>query len=264
MAIQTKTAPEIRLMREAGRIVARAHEAMREKIRPGMNTLEFDKIVMRVFEQHKAFPAFLGYPYGSKHPFPASVTVSINDELVHGIPSKDRILQEGDIVSLDTGCIYQGFVGDAAYSYGVGSITPEAQQLLDVTEAALMEAIRASVVGHDVSHVAKAIQHYAESNGYNVVRGYTGHGVGHKMHEDPQVPCWWPSPNRRQRMKSTKAALLKPGMTIAIEPMIIAGHPATRVLDDHWTVVIADGSLCAHFEHSIAITEGEPEILTLL
>ena len=263
MAIQTKTAHELQLMREAGRIVARAHEAMREKIRPGTNTLEFDKIATRVFEQHKAFPAFLGYPYGSKNPFPASVTVSINQELVHGIPSKDRILQEGDIVSLDTGCIYQGFVGDAAYSYGVGSITPEAQQLLDVTEAALMEAIRASVVGHNVSHIAKAIQHYAESHGFNVVRGYTGHGVGRKMHEDPQVPCWWPN-NRRQRMKNTKAALLKPGMTIAIEPMIIAGHPATRVLDDHWTVVIADGSLCAHFEHSIAITEGEPVILTVL
>ncbi len=263
MAIQTKTAHELQLMREAGRIVARAHEAMREKIRPGTNTLEFDKIATRVFEQHKAFPAFLGYPYGSKNPFPASVTVSINQELVHGIPSKDRILQEGDIVSLDTGCIYQGFVGDAAYSYGVGSITPEAQQLLDVTEAALTEAIRASVVGHDVSHIAKAIQHYAESHGFNVVRGYTGHGVGRKMHEDPQVPCWWPN-NRRQRMKNTKAALLKPGMTIAIEPMIIAGHPATQVLDDHWTVVIADGSLCAHFEHSIAITEGEPVILTVL
>lgn len=263
MAIHTKTAHELQLMREAGRIVARAHEAMREKIRPGTNTLEFDKIATRVFEQHKAFPAFLGYPYGSKNPFPASVTVSINQELVHGIPSKDRILQEGDIVSLDTGCIYQGFVGDAAYSYGVGSITPEAQQLLDVTEAALTEAIRASVVGHDVSHIAKAIQHYAESHGFNVVRGYTGHGVGRKMHEDPQVPCWWPN-NRRQRMKNTKAALLKPGMTIAIEPMIIAGHPATQVLDDHWTVVIADGSLCAHFEHSIAITEGEPVILTAL
>lgn len=263
MAIQTKTAHELQLMREAGRIVARAHEAMREKIRPGTNTLEFDKIATRVFEQHKAFPAFLGYPYGSKNPFPASVTVSINQELVHGIPSKDRILREGDIVSLDTGCIYQGFVGDAAYSYGVGSITPDAQQLLDVTEAALTEAIRASVVGHDVSHIAKAIQHYAESHGFNVVRGYTGHGVGRKMHEDPQVPCWWPN-NRRQRMKNTKAALLKPGMTIAIEPMIIAGHPATQVLDDHWTVVIADGSLCAHFEHSIAITEGEPVILTLL
>ncbi len=263
MAIQTKTAQELQLMREAGRIVARAHEAMREKIRPGMNTLEFDKIATRVFEQHKAFPAFLGYPYGSKNPFPASVTVSINQELVHGIPSKDRILQEGDIVSLDTGCIYQGFVGDAAYSYGVGSITPDAQQLLDVTEAALTEAIRASVVGHDVSHIAKAIQHYAESHGFEVVRGYTGHGVGRKMHEDPQVPCWWPS-NRRTRMKNSKAALLKPGMTIAIEPMIIAGHPATRVLDDHWTVVIADGSLCAHFEHSIAITEGEPVILTRL
>ncbi|MBI5928468.1 MAG: type I methionyl aminopeptidase [Chloroflexi bacterium] len=264
MTIYTKTAAEIALLREAGRIVARAHEAMREKIRPGMNTLEFDKIATRVFEQHKAFPAFLGYPYGSKNPFPASVTVCINDELVHGIPSKDRILHEGDIISLDTGCIYQGFVGDAAYSYGVGSVTPEAQRLLDVTEEALNVAIQASVVGHDVSHVAKAIQHYAESHSYNVVRGYTGHGVGRKMHEEPQVPCWWPERNPRQRMKSAKAAPLKPGMTIAIEPMIIAGRSETRVLDDQWTVVTADGSLCAHFEHSIAITEGEPVILTLL
>lgn len=265
MAIHTKTAAELVIMREAGKIVARAHEAMREKIRPGISTYEFEKITQRVFEQHGALPAFLGYPYGSKHPFPASTITCLNDELVHGIPSKDRILQEGDILSLDTACIYKGYVADAAYSYPVGKISPAAQRLLEVTEAALYEAIRASVVGNDVSHVARAIQTYAEQHGFSVARGYTGHGVGRQMHEEPQVPCWWPESNRRhqrQRLKTLKAAPLRPGMTYAIEPMVIEGHHETKVLDDHWTVVTVDGSLSAHFEHTIAVTEGEPLILT--
>ncbi len=247
-------------MREAGRIVARCHEALREAIRPGVSTWHLDQIAARVIAQHGAEAAFLGYPYDSPNPFPATITVCINEELVHGIPSKERILEDGDIITVDVGVIHQGFVGDAAFTVGVGRISKKAQRLLEITEAALYEGIEAAVAGKRISDVSRAIQRFVEKRGHSVVREYTGHGVGRKMHEEPQIPNWWPN----RRLKGWKPIPLRPGMTFALEPMVNAGLPDTRVLDDEWTVVTADGSLCAHFEHTIAITEGKPLIVTVL
>lgn len=262
MAIHIKTPDEIRIMREAGRIVARAHQAMREAVRPGISTAELDRIAETVVRDHGAIPSFLNYPNNKPGApaYPATINASINDELVHGIPSSGRILKEGDIISLDVGCIYQGFVGDAAFTMGVGEIKPTVQRLLDVTEQALMVGINASVVGNQTSDVSSTIQKFIESHGYSVVREYTGHGVGRSMHEEPQVPNWWP---RHARQRGWKSYPLQVGMTYAIEPMVNTGRAETRELDDGWTVVTRDGSLCAHFEHTIAITEGEPLILTL-
>jgi methionyl aminopeptidase len=257
--ITIKTPEELVIMREAGRIVARAHAAMREVVKPGVTTAEIDRVARETIEKHGAIPTFLGYPPGSKHPFPATINASVNDELVHGIPGP-RVLQEGDIISLDVGATYRGFVGDAAFTMGVGKISPAAQRLIDITEQSLWVGIKASVVGNETKDVSIAIQKFVEQHGFNVVREYTGHGVGRNMHEDPQIPNWWPT---RQKNRGWRSYPLRPGMTFALEPMVIAGHPQTRVLDDHWTVVIADGSLCAHVEHTIAVTEGEPLILTL-
>lgn len=259
MAVYLKTQDEIAVMREAGRIVARAHEAMRAAIRPGISTLALDRIAETVIRDHGATPAFLNYPKQDAPAFPATITASINNELVHGIPSKDRVLREGDIISLDTGCFYQGFVGDAAFSYAVGRVPPAVQRLLEVAERALYVAIDASVLPNRVSDVARAMQSFVERHGYSVAREYTGHGVGRKMHEEPQVPNWWP----RKVANGQQDYDLRPGMTYAIEPMVIAGRAALRELDDHWTVVTRDGSLCAHFEHTIAVTDGAPLILTL-
>ncbi len=256
-----KTDDEIKIMREAGRIVAKIHDAMRDAIRPGVSTWDLDQIAARIIDQHGATAAFLGYPPGSPHPFPATITACINEELVHGIPSKDRILEEGDIISLDVGVFHEGYVGDAAFTAGVGKISVEAQRLLEVTERSLYVGIEAAVVGNETADVSRAIQDYVEGEGYSVVREYTGHGVGTQMHEPPQVPNWWPA--KRPRMRGFYSYPLRPGMTFALEPMVNAGGPETRLLDDHWTVVPADGSLCAHFVHSIAITDGEPLILTL-
>lgn len=263
MAVIIKTPEELAIMREAGRITAMALQAMREAVRPGVSTKELDAIAAEVLRRHNAKPAFLGYPPGSPFPFPATVTTSINDELVHGIPSEDRILQEGDIISLDCGAIYKGYVGDAAFTMGVGKISEEAQRLLEVTEAALYHGIDLARAGVETRDVSRGIQAFVEERGYSVVREYTGHGVGRSMHEDPQVPNWWPSP--RQRVRGWRSVRLEPGITFALEPMVNIGQPYTRVLDDHWTVVTADGSLCAHFEHTIAITpDGPPLILTAL
>ena len=260
MAVIRKTPAELAIMREAGRINALALQTIREAIRPGVSTLELDQIAADVLRQHGAKAAFLGYPPGGPHPFPTTITASINEELVHGIPSADRILKDGDIISLDCGTIHDGFVGDSALTVGVGVISAEAKRLLDVTEEALYRGIDAARAGKLTSDVSRAIQKYVESQGFNVIREYTGHGVGRKMHEDPQVPNWWPTGRRR-----AQGVLLQPGITFALEPMVNAGRLGTRVLDDHWTVVMEDGSLCAHFEHTIAITpEGPPLILTLL
>lgn len=249
-------------MREAGRIVARAHEAMRARIQPGVSTWELDKIAEEVIRDHGAKPAFLGYPKPDSPNFPATITASINHELVHGIPSKDRILREGDIISIDTGCHYQGFVGDAAWTWPVGEIAPAVQRLVDVTVETLDVAIAAARAGGHVSDIARATQSHAESNGYSVAREYTGHGVGQQMHEAPQVPNWWPRKNNRKVQRADTE--LKSGMTLAIEPMVIAGRPNTRELKDKWTVITKDKSLCAHVEHTIAITDGEPLLLTVL
>lgn len=258
--IHIKTPDEIAIMREAGRIVARAHQAMREAVRPGVSTAELDKIAETVIRDHGATPVFLGYPKHNAPDFPASITASINNELVHGIPSPKRILKEGDIISLDVGCTYQGFVGDAAFTAPVGEIKPSVQRLLDITEQALYVGIKAAVLPNETRDVSLAVQNFVERHGYSVVREYTGHGVGHTMHEEPQVPNWWP---RNARQRGWVSYALQPGMTFALEPMVNTGRPETRELADKWTVVTQDGSLCAHFEHTIAVTEGEPIILTL-
>jgi methionyl aminopeptidase len=264
MEIHIKTAEEIAIMREAGRIVAIAHDEMRQAVRPGVSTWELDKIAETVIRDHGASPAFLGYPNSTKGAidFPATITASVNNELVHGIPRKDRLLKEGDIISLDTGCHYQGFVGDAACTWPVGEIHPAVQRLLDATKGALGAAIKASVLPNSVSDVARATQNHAQKHGYSVAREYTGHGVGRNMHEPPQVPNFWP--RKRDRRLKELDVKLQPGMTYAIEPMVIAGRSDLKELADKWTVVTKDKSLCAHYEHTIAITEGEPLILTLL
>lgn len=247
-------------MREAGRIVARAHQAMREAVKPGVSTGRLDEIAEQVLRDHGAIPTFKGYPKYDSPDFPASITASINNELVHGIPSFNRILKEGDIISLDCGCTYNGFVGDAAFSMGVGEIRPAVQRLLDVTEQSLYVGIDASVLGSETADVAIAIQTFVTKHGYSLAREYTGHGVGREMHEEPQVPNWWPRGKLQRGWKSYPLAV---GMTYAIEPMVIAGRPDLIELDDHWTVVTKDHSLCAHFEHTIAVTDGKPVILTL-
>jgi methionyl aminopeptidase len=252
-----KTRQEIAQMREAGRIDALALEAMRRAIRPGVSTAALNAIAEEVLRSHGAQPIFLGYPNPDprypNRPYPATITASVNDELVHGIPGH-RLLKEGDIVSIDCGCLYQGFVGDAAFTIGVGPITAQAQDLLRVTEEALYRGIEASRPANRLGDVSRAIQEHAESHGYNVVREYTGHGVGREMHEDPQIPNW----GRRRT-----GFPLRAGMTYALEPMVMVGRPEVYVKRDTWTVATRDHKLCAHFEHTIAVTDGEAEILTL-
>jgi len=237
-------------MRQAGRIVAEVLTALQRKVRPGINTAELDELAYRIITKHKAVPSFKGY-----RGFPASLCVSINEEVVHGIPDKNRYLEGGDIVSFDVGAIYEGYHGDAAVTVGVGEITEAAKELLAATAEALTAGIVQSRAGNRTGDVSWAIQDYAESRGYSVVREYTGHGIGRQMHEDPQVP------NYGQRKQGI---LLKPGMTLALEPMVSVGDWRTQVLADNWTVVTRDGKHSAHFEHTVAVTEGEPEILTRL
>ena len=260
MAPVLKTTEELRIMREAGRIVAAAHEAMRCAIEPGLTTKALDTLALTVLRDHGAEPCFLGYAPGDHPPFPATITACINQELVHGVPSQDRVLQDGDIVSVDVACFYRGYVGDAAFTHPVGEITRSARRLMMATEDALAAAIAASVVGNRISDVAKATAKCAARAGYSVAREYTGHGVGQAMHEEPQVPNWWPGKKSRVRWQDYE---LLPGMTYAIEPMLIAGRPDLVELDDGWTVVTKDGSLTAHCEHTVAISEDGPLILTL-
>ena len=237
-------------MRQAGRIVAEVLAALQQRIRPGVNTAELDELVYQIITKCKAFPSFKGY-----RGFPASLCVSINEEVVHGLPNKKRYLKEGDIVSFDVGAIYQGYQGDAAVTVGVGEIAEAAKELLAVTAGTLAAGIAQSRAGNHTGDISWAIQDYAESRGYSVVREYTGHGIGLQMHEDPQIPNYG---------QPERGFLLKPGMTLALEPMVNEGDWRTRVLADNWTVVTKDGKLSAHFEHTIAVTEGEPEILTRL
>lgn len=239
-------------MREAGRINASVLAAVKERLKPGVSTADLNAAAEEVLRKHGCFSPFKGYGHP---PFPSSITVSINQELVHGIPSKSRKLKAGDIVSIDCGTVYQGWVADSAFTAGVGDISPEAQELLDVTQGALYAGIDKMRVGNRTGDVSAAIQNYAESRGYYLTREYTGHGVGKQMHEGPQVPNYG---------KPGSGMPLKSGMTIAIEPMVLVGTAETRVLPDQWTVVSANGSLTAHFEHSVAVTEGEPLILTVL
>ncbi len=235
-------------MRQAGRIVAETLEILRSRLRVGMKTKELDDIVERELKRRGAKPSFKGY-----RGFPASVCVSLNDEIVHGIPG-DAVLNEGDIVSLDLGAIYNGFQGDAAVTVGVSQISPEAERLLAAAEDALKAGISAARPGARLGDISASIQRCAESGGYQVVREYTGHGIGRQMHEEPQVPNYG---------RPGTGPLLKKGMTLALEPMLNIGGWRTKVDEDLWTVRTADGSLSAHFEHTIAITDDGPEVLTV-
>ncbi len=251
--ISIKTPQEIAVMREAGRINAEALTAARAIIRPGVSTADLNAAAEEVLRKHGAYSPFKNYP--GPYPYPASTNVSVNEELVHGIPNPRRKLREGDIVSVDCGTVFEGFVGDSAFSAGVGEISEAARKLLETTEAALYAGIEKMVAGNHVGDVSAAVQQYAESRGYHVTREYTGHGVGRRMHEGPQVPNYG---------MAGHGMLLRVGMTIALEPMVLVGTAQTRVTADQWTVVSADGSLCAHFEHSVAITENGPLILTTI
>ena len=249
--IVLKSPSEIAVMRQAGRINALALQAVREMIRPGVTTAELDAVAEEVIRKHGAIPTFKGYP--GPYPYPATLCTSINEQLVHGIPGK-RKLQSGDVISIDCGSTFEGFVGDAAFTVGVGDVSPQTRRLIEVTEQALYEGIRQMRAGNRVGDISAAIQKYVESYGFHVTREYTGHGVGRQMHEGPQVPNYG---------IAGRGMILRPGMTIALEPMVLVGTHRTRVLPDQWTVVSADGSLTGHYEHSVAVTEGEPLILTL-
>jgi methionyl aminopeptidase len=249
--IHIKNSAELEIMRRAGRINANTLAAVKELLKPGVSTADLNAAAEEVLKKHGCVSPFKGYGHP---PFPFSITVSINQELVHGIPTKTRKLKAGDIVSVDCGTVFEGWVADSAFTAGVGDISLEAQELLDVTEGALNAGIEKMCVGNRTGDVSAAIQNYVESRGYYVTREYTGHGVGKQMHEGPQVPNYG---------KPGSGMPLKAGMTIAIEPMVLVGTANTRVLPDQWTVVSADGSLTAHFEHSVAVTEGKPLILTV-
>lgn len=249
MSVTIKSAREIELMREAGRLLAEVHEELAAFIKPGISTKDIDKLGEKLIRDRGCIPNFLNY-----NGYPASICVSVNDEVVHGIPNKNRILQDGDIVSLDAGLIYKGYHSDAARTHAVGTISKEAQQLIDVTRQSFFEGIKYAKAGNRLHDISNAIAAYAESFGYGVVRDLVGHGIGTALHEDPQIP------NFKQLRRGIK---LMPGMTLAIEPMINAGTWEVCWLDDEWTVVSEDGSLSAHYENTVLITDGEPEILTL-
>ncbi|HUT67341.1 MAG TPA: type I methionyl aminopeptidase [Dehalococcoidales bacterium] len=253
MGIIIKSDEEIAAMRQAGRIVAEILEILSEQIKPGMKTKELDIIAVRELERLGAGSSFKNY-----RGYPATVCVSVNNEIVHGIPG-DKVLKEGDIVSLDFGAVYHGFHGDAAVTVPVGEVSPAAKRLIETTRDALEQGIAAACAGAKLGDVSAAIQKYAESKGYSVVRVYTGHGIGRKLHEDPQIPNCTEPP---YGLQPGTGPVLKKGMTLALEPMLNVGDWHTMEADDHWTVLTADGSLSAHFEHTIAIDNNEPEVLT--
>lgn len=246
-----KSPREIQIMREAGRIVARVHQALRKAVQPGVTTEELDQVALEVLQKYNATSAFLGY-----RGYPAHICASVNDELVHGIPTADRILHAGDVVSIDVGARYRGFIGDSAWTYPVGTIDADAQHLLDVTEASLYQGIEQAQVGQRVVDISRAVQQHVETHDLHVVRGYTGHGVGRQMHEPPQVLNYVAGDVDGE-------TVLQPGLVIAIEPMVQQKTWQTKTLRDEWTVVNKSGALAAHFEHTVAITNTGPEILTL-
>lgn len=247
--VTIKSEREIELMREAGRILAKVHEELGRTLVPGMSTKEIDRMCEDMIRSHGCVPSFLNY-----QGFPASVCISINDEVVHGIPDKHRYLEEGDIVSLDTGVIWKGYQSDAARTHMIGEVSGEARKLVEVTQQSFFEGIKYAKAGNHLNDISKAIQEYAESFGLGVVRDLVGHGIGTEMHEAPEIP------NFAQRRKGIRLAA---GMTLAIEPMITAGRYDVVWEDDGWTVVTEDGSLASHYENTILITDGEPEILSL-
>lgn len=247
--IQVKNSEQVAIMRKAGRITGEALLTAAEHIKEGISTLELDTIIRRYIEKCGAKPSFLGYAG-----FPGSACISLNEEIIHGIPRKDKILREGDIVKIDVGAYYQGFHGDSAKTFGVGKISDEAQRLIDVTKESFHRGAAKAVVGNRIGDIGFAIFEYATSQGCGVVRRYVGHGVGHDLHEDPEVPNFG---------TAGRGARLFPGMTIAIEPMINQGTHEVKEKSDGWTVVTADGKLSAHYEHTVLVTpEGEPILLT--
>ncbi len=252
--IHIKSASEIEKMRRACRIVAEVLERMREWVAPGVTTAELNRKAEDLILRRGGIPSFKGYPPGSPYPFPAVICTSINEELVHGIPGP-RALKEGDIISIDVGVIYDGYHGDAGITLPVGEVSDAARRLLQVTEGALYAGIAQAQAGRRVGDISAAIQSFVESHGYNVVREYTGHGIGRQMHEEPQIP---------NHGEPGRGPLLRPGMTLAIETMVLAGDWRVRTLEDHWTVVPVDGQLTAYFEHTVLVRDGEAEILTKL
>lgn len=250
MAVTIKSAREIELMREAGRILALTHEELGKALKPGMTTMDVDRLGEKIIRGYGCIPSFKNY-----NGYPASICVSVNDEVVHGIPSDKHVLKDGDIVSLDAGVIYKGYHSDAARTHAVGKISQEAEKLIEVTRQSFFEGIRYAKAGNRLNDISKAIQAYAESFGYGVVRDLVGHGIGSHLHEAPEIPNF---------SQKRKGIVLRPGMTLAIEPMINAGTWEVAWLDDDWTVVTMDGSLSAHYENTILITEGEPEILSMI
>ena len=245
-----RTSDELAKMRRAGRVVAEIHEATRAIIRPGVTTEDIDRVARGVLERRNAKSNFLNY-----HGFPAVVCTSPNSMIVHGIPSPEVVLVEGDIISIDCGAIIEGYHGDAAYTVGVGEVSAEASRLMEVTERSLFAGIDQLTDGNRLHEVGRAVQRVAEAAGFSVVREYVGHGIGTAMHEDPQVPNYWPG---------SPGPMLKTGMVFAVEPMVNAGGPETEQLEDGWSVVTADGRLSAHFEHTIAVTDNGPEVFTVL
>lgn len=250
MAVSIKSEREIELMRESCKILAKVHDELGKAIKPGISTWEIDRLGEKLIRSYDCIPNFLNY-----NGYPASICVSVNEEVVHGIPSKHRILKEGDIVSLDAGLIYKGYHSDAARTYGVGKVSPQVQQLMDVTKQSFFEGIKMAKAGNHLYDISNAIDEYVSKFGYGIVRDLVGHGIGTSLHEDPQIP------NFRQKRKGIR---LEPGMTLAVEPMINMGRCDVEWLSDDWTVVAQDGLPSAHYENTILITQGEPEILTLL
>lgn len=249
MAVTIKSPREIELMREAGRILAKTHEELAKNLRPGMSTWDIDHMGEGIIRSYGCIPSFKNY-----NGYPASICVSVNDEVVHGIPHKEHFLDEGDIVSLDAGVIYKGYHSDAARTYGIGQIDDDAKKLIEVTRQSFFEGIKFAKAGNHLNDISAAIQKYAESFGFGVVRDLVGHGIGSHLHEDPEIPNF---------ARKRKGILLQPGMTLAIEPMITEGSYEVVWLDDDWTVMTEDGGWAAHYENTILITENEPEILSL-
>lgn len=249
MAVTIKSPREIELMREAGRILAKTHEELAKNLRPGMSTWDIDHMGEEIIRSYGCIPSFKNY-----NGYPASICVSVNDEVVHGIPHKEHFLDEGDIVSLDAGVIYKGYHSDAARTYGIGEIDDDAKKLIEVTRQSFFEGIKFAKAGNHLNDISAEIQKYAESFGFGVVRDLVGHGIGSHLHEDPEIPNF---------ARKRKGILLQPGMTLAIEPMITEGSYEVVWLDDDWTVMTEDGGWAAHYENTILITEGEPEILSL-
>ena len=253
--VTIKSKREIELMREAGRVAYLAQKEIEKAIRPGISTWELDRIAEQVIRKNGGIPAEKGYPSGEKGvpDFPGSICASINDEVIHGIPSKKTILRNGDIISIDLVAYKNGFNGDCARTYAVGKIPENTQRLIDVTKQAFFEGIKFAKKGNRLGDISHAIGTFVEQNGYSVVKEFQGHGIGSQMHEDPGIPNYG---------KAGRGIRLEPGMTLAIEPMVIMGKPGVLELEDGWTIITEDGSLAAHYENTILITEKEPELLT--